>query len=140
MSTQAQTGPDPSMTMLVTGIINDAQDLLKQQSILLKHELRNDIRQTKEAATSLVTGGVVSFVGLLLLSLMLVHLLNWIAPSWPLWTCYALVGGLVTAAGLIAAYAGLQKFHDLNPLPEQSVQAMKENLQWTTTRNSFGSR
>ena len=38
-----------SMTDLVTGIVNDAQRLLRQQIDMLKSEFHEDLRRTKQA-------------------------------------------------------------------------------------------
>lgn len=124
---------EPSVTALVSGIINDAQELIKQQVTLLKHDIRHDIKQAKDGATSLALGGAIAAMGGILLCVMLVHLVSWLAPSWPLWVCYALVGGVLTAIGIGVMYAGKKKFDTLNPLPEQSVEAMRENVKWQTT-------
>lgn len=133
----ANVSNDTSVTALVSGIINDAQELIKQQVTLLKHDIRHDIRQAKEGAASLAVGGGVAAVGGILLSLTLVHFVSWLAPSWPLWVCYALVGGLLLAIGGGVMFAGKKKFDTLNPLPEQSVEAMRENVQWQTTTTSI---
>jgi hypothetical protein len=133
MANDLRTAPEPSMTSLVSGIINDAQDLLKQQVSLLKQELREDVRKTKEAALSLALGLGIGLIGALLLGQMLSLVLNWAVPSLPLWACYGIVGGLLTALAGGMLWAGTKKFQSFNPLPEQSVQALKENLTWKTT-------
>jgi len=132
MATQGSTGSEPSMTALVSGIVHDAEELFKQQVALLKHDLRADIRQTKEAATSLVVGGIVTNMGAILLMFMIVHLLNWLIPALPLWSCFAIVGVVLTGVGLAWLKMGAKTLETLNPLPEQSIAAMKENVQWTT--------
>jgi hypothetical protein len=128
---------EPSVTALVSGILNDVQDLIKQQVTLLKYDIRHDIRQAKEGAVSLGLGIGLAAVGGILLCHMLVHLVQWLAPTWPLWVCYALVGGLLLAAGVGVMFAGKKKFETLNPLPEQSVEAMRENVKWQTATTSI---
>ena len=130
MANDLQTGTEPSLTGLVTGIINDAQDLLKQQIALFKQEIKDDVRKTKEAVVSLSAGLGILLVGGLLWCLMLVHLVNWAFPSLPLWCCYGLVGLVFVACGGALLYAGKKRFESFNPLPEQSVEALKENVQW----------
>jgi hypothetical protein len=126
-----ETRPATSFTTLVTGIVNDTEELIKQQVMLLKYDLRQDIRQTKEALTSLAVGGAIVAIGMVLFGFMCVHFISWLAPTWPLWVCYAIVACIVTAVGLAAVFAGFQRFRHLNLLPENSIQAMKENVQWT---------
>jgi len=100
------TGTSPSITGLVSGIVNDAQELIKQQMTLFRHELQVDIRKTKEGVLSLGIGLGVAALGGLMLVFMLVHLLQSLAPELPLWGCYGIVGGMLIAVGGILCYAG----------------------------------
>jgi VIT1/CCC1 family predicted Fe2+/Mn2+ transporter len=131
MANNLQTSSEPSLTSLVTGIIHDGQELLKQQLTLFKTELREDLRHTREAGTSLAIGGVVLFVGSILLCLMLVFLLHELA-GWPLWASFLLVGGVITVIGGALTAYGIQQFKSFNPLPDQTAEGLKENLEWTT--------
>src|SRR5438132_3036731 len=130
MATDLRTGTEPTLTGLVTGIINDAQDLLKQQLALFRQEIKDDVRKTKEAALSLSLGIGMVVVGGLLLCAMLVHLLHWAAPLLPLWSCYGIVGVVFLACGGAFFYAGKKRLQSFNPFPDQSVGALKENVQW----------
>jgi hypothetical protein len=116
---------------LVRGIVNDAQDLIKQQLALFQAEIKEDLRKTKEATVSMAAGIGLAAVGAILLCVTLVHLLHWAFPeTLPLWACYLIVGGTITALGGGLAYLGARRFASFNPLPDQSVQALKENIQW----------
>ena len=131
MTTDVHTSPEPKLTSLVTGIINDVQDLLKQQLTLFREEVKNDVRKTKEAVLSLSVGIGILAVGGLFLCLTLVHLIHWAAPDvLPLWLCYGIVAGLFLLGGGALLYAGKRKLSSFNPLPDQSVGALKENVQW----------
>jgi len=133
MATDIHSGTDVSLTSLVGGIVNDTQELMKQQLALFQAEVKEDIRKTSEASTSLGLGLAISLIGSLLLCFMLVHLLAWAVPDSPLWVWFALVGGVVLGVGGAIAYAGWQKFRSFNPLPDKTAQALKENLEWKTT-------
>src|SRR5262249_56859778 len=99
MATDLRTAPEPSVTALVTGMVNDAEELVKQEMALLKHEVKEDIRKTKEAVLSLALGLGITLIGSLLLCLMLPLLLNWAVPDLPLWVCFGIVGAVITALG-----------------------------------------
>jgi hypothetical protein len=131
---------ETSVTSLVAGIVSDAQELLKQQVALLKHDIRSDIRHAKEALISLAVGGVIAALGVVLLSFMLVYLLFWLVPAIPLWGCFGIVGAAVTIIGAILIYTGVRRFTESNPLQENTLEAMRENLQWTTRPSTSGSR
>jgi len=134
MANDAHTGTEPSVTTLVTGIINDAQELIKQQMALVRTEIQEDFRKTKEGALSLALGLGIAALGGLLLCFMLVHLLYWAVPQVTLWGWFGIVGGVLAAAGAGLIYAGSKTFESFNPLPDQSARALKENVQWLTNR------
>jgi hypothetical protein len=127
MANDLRTGPEPSVTALVTGIVNDIQDLLVQQLNLFKAEIQSDLVKSREAAIPMFIGLGISTVGAGLLFLMLVHLLQWVT-EWPLWACHGLIGGGLAVVGGALFFAGKKKFESFNPLPAESVQALKENV------------
>lgn len=132
MASDVMPNNQASVTGLVSGIIDDTQRLLKQQAELLKADLRSELREAKEVGLSMAIAGALLGVGGLLLSFMLVHFLSWAIPELPLWGSHAIVGGLFAAAGGIVFYLGREKLEKL-PLPgEQTVEGLKENLQWQT--------
>jgi hypothetical protein len=131
MASNPETSSEPTTTSLVTGILYDVQELFKQQMALFKTEVKNDARRTAQATLYLAAGGVVVLIGAVLLCVMIVHLLHTYTPL-DLWACYLIVGVLVTALGGLMIYLGREKFQSFNPLPDESMAALKENLEWTT--------
>jgi hypothetical protein len=132
MATDMKTAHEPSVTELVTGIVNDAQQLLKQQFELLKHEVREDMRKTRDAGLTLALGAGFALVGGLLFVLMLVYLTNWLIPELPLWACFGIWSLGLIAAGAALIYGAKTSFDKFNPLPDETAQAVKENVQWIT--------
>jgi hypothetical protein len=70
---------------------------------------------------------------------MLVHLLHWLtAPvgadlsGLPLWGCHAIVAGLFLGTGACLFLAGRRMFASFTPVPEQTIQTAKENVEWIT--------
>jgi uncharacterized membrane protein YqjE len=121
----------PSVTSLVTGIINDAQELIKQQVAMLRHEIKEDFRKTKDATLALGVGAGVALLGMILLCLMVVYLLHEVGGL-HLWVSYLIVGGVLTIVGGVLIYLGKKKFDSFNPLPHETAQALKENVEWIT--------
>jgi uncharacterized membrane protein YqjE len=130
MSDNVQTVSEGSLTGLVTGIVNDAQDLVKQQFALFKHEVKEDLHKTMQAAIALGVGIAIALVGGLSLWLALVYLLAWAFPAVPDWGWFAIVGGLFLVAGALLFYAGKAKLESFHPLSDESAEALKENVQW----------
>jgi len=128
MATDLRTSPEPSVTGLVSGIVSDVQELTKQQLALFKHEMASDLRTTKAIAYSSGIGLAGLSLGVLLLCFMLVHLLHG-ASQLPLWGCFGLVGVAMVTVGAVLLYTSKKKFETFNPLPDESVKELKENVQ-----------
>ena len=125
----------PGLTSLISGIISDAQALIKQQLTLFQVEVKNDTRRTLAAIVPMIIGGVVSLLAAFILCVMLAHLIHFLWPETiPLWGGYAIVGGVLAAAGVALIFWGKAKFSEFNPLPDQTVEGLKENLTWQTKR------
>jgi len=133
MATNLQTDPGPGVGELVSGIVQDAQELIGQQLALFKQEMRQDLKKAREGARLLALAAGVLLVGSILLGLMLVHLLAWLAPSWPLWICYGIIGGALAGIGAFLALQGREKLGQV--VPQQTAKALEENLEWKTKPN-----
>jgi hypothetical protein len=137
VSTGTAAGPQPSLTELVSGIVSDAQTLLRQQVVMLRSEFKEDMRRTKDAAKYMGLGiGLAALGGLFLLVSLVYGLQAAAAPHLPEWACWAIVGGVIFVGGLIAIYAGKRIFESFNPLPDKTANALQENLTWVTNRQS----
>jgi len=143
MATEVQNRQDTaSVATLVSGIVTDVQDLIKQQLQLTRKEIEADFRKTREAASLLVAGLGVLFFGGFALCLMLAHLIHFLTTpvavrdpaSIPLWGCYGIVAVLFLVVGGGMAFAGKKKFDSFNPLPDESAQVLKENIEWIANK------
>lgn len=121
-----------SVTELVSGIIDDSQQLLKQQLHLFKSEIKQDLHKTTNAVKFLSIGGGVAAIGVFLLAFALVYLLNLLLV---VWASFAIIGGIFVIVGGGLIWGGAHILRSNNPLPDQSVQALQENVQWLTNNH-----
>jgi hypothetical protein len=140
MATEVQNQSDQSLTSLVGGIVNDVQDLVKQQLQLLRTEIEADLRKTWEAASLWALGVAFLVLGAIQRCLMLSLLGYWLASppaadpaAIPLWGCFGIVGVVLAGAGWGLVLAGRTKFQAVHPLDNRATEALKENVQWLTT-------
>jgi hypothetical protein len=145
MATDLQT-PQENQTSLVgtiKGIVLDFQKLVEQQFAMVRAEIRSDWDRTRSALWPIAVGAGVSAVGGVLLCFMLVYLLHWLTtpaaanvdPAYiPLWGCFAIIGGGLALIGGALIFLGVRQFQSFNPLPNESAEALKENVQWLTNR------
>jgi len=120
---------EPTVTELVTGIVNDSQKLIRQQIDLVKAEIKNDLKRTGDAAKYFGAGFVLAMAAFLFLLVSVPLLLNYLfnLPSFAGW---AITGGVLLVAAVVAFFLGKRVFDSFNPLPDKSVNALQENLSW----------
>jgi protein-S-isoprenylcysteine O-methyltransferase Ste14 len=121
-----------SVTGLVSGIVQDAHELLKQQFDLFKHEMHADFAKVKAGMQVLGLGAGIAFVGAILLSVALPLGLYSAFPNLPLWLAFAISGCLFVAVGAVLYWSGWVQLHAVNPLPDETGEAIKENVRWIT--------
>jgi uncharacterized membrane protein len=135
MTPNVQTGSEPGLASLAAGILHDLQELFKQQLRLFKHEIEVKIQKTREASVFLVIGLLLMLLGGVVLCFGFAHLLEWGFPALHPWGGgYFIVAALVLIPGALLAATGRQQLESVTPLPEESAEAMKENLEWTTNQ------
>jgi len=127
---------EPTLTQLMSGLVSDAKLLLRQELALAKYEIQEEVRKTTTALACLGVGIGVAAIGGLLFIIMLVHLLN-VLTEWPLWICYGTVAGVCIIAGVALLYSGKKQISEIEVLPSQTVETMKENVKWIKHKASL---
>jgi hypothetical protein len=140
MATEVRNCTEPSMTTLVSGIVSDMQDLVKQQLLLTRREIEEDLRKTTEAASLFAWGTGFVLLGAITLCLMLSNLIHWLASppgmdpaAFPLWACHGVVGAVLLVLGGVLMGVGRQRLKTVHPLENPATEALQENVQWLTT-------
>jgi hypothetical protein len=125
------TPPSQSVSGLVSGILDDAQMLVKQQVEMLKAEVREDFRRSKRAAEFGAVGIVCATVGTLGLVTALAYLLHE-QYQFAMWSSWGIVGGAFTILGIALGATSYFLLERFNPLPDKTFSALQENLSWKT--------
>ena len=134
MATGVEIGSErSSMTNLVSGIFNDAEELIKQQFTLLRLEIKQDIHKVISGSVLLLVGVAFALLSVMLLCFTLVYLLSWLAPSLPLWACFGIIFLLFAIVGGILVVIGISRFRSIDPMHDQTAQALRETIRWKTT-------
>ena len=123
--------PPPTVTALVTDILDDAQKLVRQQFDMLKAEIREDVKRTKRAISLGGFGVVLLTVGGLTLVACLVNLLHE-QFQFSMWASCLIIGGIMTGVGVSLATTAWNLFETFNPIPEKTLTTIQENLTWKT--------
>ena len=126
---------DTSMSTLISGIVGDAQELVRQEIALARQEIREEIGTAKDAGIKLaIASGVLAVGGLLVvltIAQALADLLNW-----PTWAGYGLVGLVLAGVGYFLLSSAQKQLKEVKPVPEKTVETMKENVEWIKDRTT----
>jgi hypothetical protein len=126
---------DASLATLLSGIVGDAQELVRKEIALARQEVREEISAAKDAGIALAIAGAVLAIGglflLITLALGLADLLNW-----PSWAGFGVVGLVAAIVGAVLLSTGRQRLKDVHPVPERTVETMKENIEWIKDRTT----
>jgi uncharacterized membrane protein YqjE len=127
--------PDPNangtVTSLLTGILEDAHKLVRQQFEMLTAEVHEDFQKSKRAAEFGGLGVVLLTVGILGLVTAIAFFLHE-EFQLAMWVSWAITSGVFIVLGIalaITSYILLERF---SPLPKKTFRALQENLQWKT--------
>lgn len=126
---------DTSVASLLGGIVGDAQELVRKEIALARQEIREEITSAKDAGIQLAIAGAVLAVGGLLLVLMLAQALADLL-NWPTWAGYGIVGVVLAIVGYIMLSSAQKRMKQINPVPEKTVETMKENVEWIKDRTT----
>src|SRR5262249_40071226 len=126
----------PSVAMLVSGIVADAQKIVALEAALAKRELQRELVKVRSAATIHSFGLAAGVIGGIFLCHMLAHLLSYASGErWHLWACYGIVGGVFAVAAGILLYIARNRFREIDLVPWQTIESMKEHVQWIKNKN-----
>ncbi len=130
MADDVHSSTDPSLASLVTGITEDLQQLIRQQAALIRQEVQEDIRKTKEGIIAFALGAGAAAVSVILLAFTIVYALA--VTGLPLWACFLIVTGIFVVSAAVLFLMGKKKLDSIHPVENPAVQGLRENLQFQT--------
>ena len=116
-----------SLGEIVSEITNDFSTLMRQELDLMKAELKEEA--SKAAAGVGMLGGA-GFAGSFLLLFASVALMAALDAVMPLGWAALVVAALWGIVGAVLAARGRARLTAVNPKPEQTLNALKEDAQW----------
>ena len=118
---------------LLGEVTGNLSKLMRQEVALAKVELKEEAAKAGKAGGLLGGAGAVGYLVLVFLSLALMFALdNAMGIGWAALLTAVLLG--IVAAVLFIV--GRNRFKQINPKPEQTVETLKEDVQWAKNRTS----
>lgn len=121
-----------SVGELVREVAGDLSNLMRKELELAKAEVKEEVGKGAKGAGMLGGAGLAGYFVALFLSLALMWALASVIPTG--WAALV-VAVLWAIVGAVLFVAGRKKLREVNPKPEQTLETLKEDVQWARTRN-----
>ena len=111
-------------------ILLNLQDIVRSEVRLAKAEIRADATQAAAASALWMTAGIVGAISSAMLLIWAVIFA--LATVLSIWMATLAVAILTAGIAGLSIVIGIRKFKRLRPIPERTVQTIKENVEWMT--------
>jgi hypothetical protein len=125
---------DTTVSDLISGLVNDAQQLVHREIDLAKREVAIEVDKVKQGAIALGIGAGLAVIGALLLGHMFVYLVQTLTGL-SLWVSYLIVGAIFAIGGGLLLMQGIKRMKDVDPVPRETIESVKEDVQWIKEQN-----
>ena len=122
-----------SLAELVGDMTQDVSTLLRKEVELAREEIKVEVRKAARAGGGFgaaAYAGVLAGVGLVMT---LGFLLDEVLPTW---VAFLIVTLLLAAGAAVAFLAGKKQLQTIEPVPEQTIETLKEDKQWLSEQRN----
>jgi len=124
---------DRSLGELVADMTTEVSTLMRQEVQLAKVELKEEASRAGKAGGTLGAGALTAYFALLFTSLALAWLLDEVMHTALAFFLVALLYGIAAA---ILISRGRQQLKQVDPVPRQTVETLKEDVGWAKAQKS----
>jgi len=124
---------DRSIGSLIGEVTEDISKLFRQEVALAKAELKEEATKAGKAGGMLAGAGFAGYMVAVLLTLAVMFALD---AAMPIATAAVLVAILWAIAGGVLYTLGRKRMKDVDPVPRQTVETLKEDAQWVRDQRS----
>ena len=119
--------PDKSLGDLFGDLSQEFTDLVRTQTELAKTEIRTQTDRAKQAAGAFGAAAVAGYMALIMLSFAAAWGLSEIVPEG---VAFLIVGVLYAVGAGVLFLRGRAKVKELSLVPQETVESLKEDVQW----------
>jgi membrane protein len=124
---QSSPQPQRSVADVLQDIVANIQQIIHSEFRLARVELKEKADRASKPAAIMGTGAVLGLYGIGFLLLAAVYGLSLVMAPW---LAALLVGGVLTIISLILVASSRSQLKQIDPVPEKTIQTVKENVQW----------
>jgi hypothetical protein len=131
--TANQVHDEASLGTLFGQLTHDLTTLLRQEVELAKVETKEEMKEAGKGAGFVAGAGAVGYLALLMLSFALAW---WLQEAMHVAVAFLLVGVLHIVVAALLFLAGKNHLASVDPVPRQTVETLKEDVQWVRAQRS----
>jgi flagellar motor component MotA len=124
---------DTSLGDLFSRLTDDLSRLMRDEVELAKVEMKETAKEAGTAGASLGAAGVLGLMAFLMLSFAAAWGLAEVLPEG---VAFVIVGGVYGLIALALLAIGRQRLKAVTPVPEQTVETLKEDVAWARQQMS----
>jgi len=125
--------PDKSLGELFGDLSQEFTELVRTQTELAKTEIHTQTDRAKRVASAFGAVAVTGYMALLLLSFAAAWGLSEIVPEG---VAFLIVGGVYAFAAGVLYLRGRAQARELSLVPQETVESLKEDVEWARQRKS----
>jgi len=108
-------------------LLTDVGDLVRSEIQLARSEIAGDAAVIGRASGYLIAGGAIAYLGLAFVFVAAIFALELLVAPW---LAALIVGVVVLVVGAVLALVGYRRIKALNPLPERTMETLREDVEW----------
>ena len=125
--------PDKSLAELFSAMTADLSTLMRKEVELAKVETKEEVSRTSKAGGLLAAGAITAYLAAVFASFALAWLLDKVMPRALAFLIVAVIYAVVAAVLIVQ---GRRRLKQVNPVPRQTVETLKEDVQWAKAQKS----
>jgi hypothetical protein len=130
---QADVDDGRSVGTLVGEATREVSALISKEVELAKLELRQEAASATDTAKSFGIAALCGYLAVILLSFAAV----WgLAEVMPVGVAFLIIGLIYAAVAAVAFMIGRDRAREINPVPDETVETLKEDVQWLKARKN----
>ena len=128
-----QVNGDRSLGELFSEMTSELSQLVRQEIELAKTETKEELSRMTDAGKIFGAGAVLGYLAVVLLA----FAAAWgLAAVLPTGIAFLIVGAVLGIGAALAFLAGRKRLEHFHPVPQETVETLKEDVEWAKTRKS----
>ena len=126
-----EAAPPRSLTEMMHDVVQDVGRIVQAEIRLARSELGGKLDKARKAAGAI---GIAAIAGFLSAACLVTACITALALVVPLWLAALIMSVLLGIAAAGALAAGRSRLRAIDPVPEQTIHTLEDNIEWAKQR------